>query len=152
MVLFGPGGDGEPTAEDWAAVCGTIGYEIVTRIGARVPRRYLEPPRVAEASDELGRPGPPARHPVACSAQARAGPGWSPARLALAAAASAAGLELERRIVSKRLNAERAVDDEPFFSLRSTVRGAHPGWRTAAHRGRRADPDTAAVARRAERR
>lgn len=27
-----------PTADDWAAVCGTINYEIVTRLGARVPR------------------------------------------------------------------------------------------------------------------
>ncbi len=40
VVLFGPGGGGEPTAEDWAAWCGTIGYEIVTRVGERVPRRY----------------------------------------------------------------------------------------------------------------
>ncbi len=39
-VLFGPGDDGEPTAEDWARAAGTIAYEIVTRIGARVPRRY----------------------------------------------------------------------------------------------------------------
>ncbi len=39
-VLFGPGFDGEPTAADWADWCDTIGYEIVTRIGARVPRRY----------------------------------------------------------------------------------------------------------------
>lgn len=38
--LFGPGFDGEPTAADWADWCGTIGYEIVTRIGTRVPRRY----------------------------------------------------------------------------------------------------------------
>ncbi|WP_413966327.1 alanine racemase [Actinacidiphila polyblastidii] len=37
-VLFGPGDRGEPTAEDWARACGTIAYEIVTRIGARVPR------------------------------------------------------------------------------------------------------------------
>ncbi|GAA1920408.1 alanine racemase [Streptomyces sodiiphilus] len=37
-VLFGPGDAGEPTAEDWARAAGTIGYEIVTRIGARVPR------------------------------------------------------------------------------------------------------------------
>ncbi len=28
------------TAEDWAAACHTIGYEIVTRIGTRVPRVY----------------------------------------------------------------------------------------------------------------
>ena len=27
-----------PTAQDWAEACGTIGYEIVTRLGARVPR------------------------------------------------------------------------------------------------------------------
>ncbi|MFR9676323.1 alanine racemase [Streptomyces sp. TR06-5] len=37
-VLFGPGDRGEPTAEDWARAVGTIGYEIVTRVGARVPR------------------------------------------------------------------------------------------------------------------
>jgi alanine racemase len=41
-VLFGPGDQGEPTAEDWARACGTISYEIVTRIGGRVPRRYVE--------------------------------------------------------------------------------------------------------------
>ncbi|MFI1045554.1 alanine racemase [Streptomyces griseoruber] len=40
-VLFGPGDRGEPTAEDWAQAAGTIGYEIVTRIGARVPRVYV---------------------------------------------------------------------------------------------------------------
>ncbi|WP_406218539.1 alanine racemase [Streptomyces decoyicus] len=41
-VLFGPGDRGEPTAEDWARVAGTIGYEIVTRIGSRVPRVYVD--------------------------------------------------------------------------------------------------------------
>jgi alanine racemase len=41
VILFGPGDHGEPTAGEWAAWCDTIGYEIVTRIGARVPRRYL---------------------------------------------------------------------------------------------------------------
>jgi alanine racemase len=40
VVLFGSGADGEPTAEDWANAIGTINYEIVTRVGARVPRRY----------------------------------------------------------------------------------------------------------------
>lgn len=39
-VLFGPGDHGEPTAQDWAAATGTISYEIVSRIGARVPRVY----------------------------------------------------------------------------------------------------------------
>jgi alanine racemase len=41
VVLFGDGRDGAPTAAEWAMWCDTIGYEIVTRIGARVPRRYL---------------------------------------------------------------------------------------------------------------
>ena len=29
-----------PTAQDWADATGTISYEIVTRVGARVPRAY----------------------------------------------------------------------------------------------------------------
>jgi alanine racemase len=40
VVLFGPGDRGEPTAQDWAQALGTISYEIVTRIGSRVPRVY----------------------------------------------------------------------------------------------------------------
>jgi alanine racemase len=40
VVLFGPGDDGEPTAQDWASALDTISYEIVTRIGVRVPRVY----------------------------------------------------------------------------------------------------------------
>jgi alanine racemase len=40
-TLFGPGGPGEPTADDWAEAVGTINYEIVTRFGgSRVPRVY----------------------------------------------------------------------------------------------------------------
>ncbi|WP_308416940.1 alanine racemase [Streptomyces sp. AJS327] len=39
-TLFGPGDAGEPTAEDWARAAGTIAYEIVTRVGGRVPRVY----------------------------------------------------------------------------------------------------------------
>ena len=40
VVLFGNGRDGGPTAQDWADACGTISYEIVTRIGGRMQRRY----------------------------------------------------------------------------------------------------------------
>lgn len=40
VTIFGPGAAGEWTADDWADAAGTIGYEIVTRIGVRVPRRY----------------------------------------------------------------------------------------------------------------
>jgi alanine racemase len=42
VVLFGTGSAGVPTAAEWAAWCDTIGYEIVTRVGARVPRRYVD--------------------------------------------------------------------------------------------------------------
>jgi alanine racemase len=41
-VLFGPGQHGEPTAQDWAEASDTISYEIVTRIGGRTSRRYVE--------------------------------------------------------------------------------------------------------------
>ena len=41
VVLFGTGDGGEPTAQDWADACGTISYEIVTRIGGRMHRRYV---------------------------------------------------------------------------------------------------------------
>jgi alanine racemase len=40
-LLFGPGDRGEPSAEDWAQAADTIAYEIVTRIGTRVPRVFL---------------------------------------------------------------------------------------------------------------
>jgi alanine racemase len=42
VVLFGPGVHGEPTAQDWAEACGTISYEIVTRMGGRLRRRYVD--------------------------------------------------------------------------------------------------------------
>jgi alanine racemase len=44
VLVFGPGDRGEPTAREWAGYCDTIDYEIVTRIGPRVPRRYPDPP------------------------------------------------------------------------------------------------------------
>lgn len=47
-VLFGdaglgrvPGGPAAPTAQDWADAADTISYEIITRIGARVPRVHV---------------------------------------------------------------------------------------------------------------
>ncbi|HET6561513.1 MAG TPA: alanine racemase [Marmoricola sp.] len=40
-VLFGSGVDGEPSAQEWAEACGTISYEIVTRIGGRFVRRHV---------------------------------------------------------------------------------------------------------------
>ncbi|MDI1289143.1 MAG: alanine racemase [bacterium] len=40
-ILFGPGRHGELTADEWAGRIDTIGYELVTRLGSRVPREYV---------------------------------------------------------------------------------------------------------------
>lgn len=52
VVLFGPGDDGEPTAQDWAQAVDTISYEIVTRIGPHLPRVYLPNPMKDHQADE----------------------------------------------------------------------------------------------------
>lgn len=41
VVLLGGQGDECITAEEWAEALGTINYEVVTRMGVRLPRRYL---------------------------------------------------------------------------------------------------------------
>jgi alanine racemase len=50
VVLFGTGEDGGPTAQDWAEACGTISYEIVTRIGGRFTRRHVSASGTQEGS------------------------------------------------------------------------------------------------------
>ena len=40
-VLFGAGLDGDPLADDWAHAANTINYEIVTHLGAHIPRAYV---------------------------------------------------------------------------------------------------------------
>lgn len=42
VLLWGPGDDGEPSAQDWADAADTIHYELVTRVGGRLTRRYVE--------------------------------------------------------------------------------------------------------------
>lgn len=41
-ILFGPGTAGEPTAQDWADLLGTIHYEVVTSPRGRISRTYRE--------------------------------------------------------------------------------------------------------------
>ncbi len=53
-VVFGDAGAGEPTATDWADAAGTIDYEIVTRIGARVPRVHIGTAGVPATQQEDG--------------------------------------------------------------------------------------------------
>ena len=40
VIVFGDGAGGEYTVDEWAKASSTINYEIVTRIGSRVPRIY----------------------------------------------------------------------------------------------------------------
>jgi alanine racemase len=44
-ILFGPGTIGEPTAQDWADLLGTIHYEVVTSPRGRISRTYREAER-----------------------------------------------------------------------------------------------------------
>ncbi len=67
VVLFGPGDNGEPTVADWAGWAGTNAHEILTGVGARVPRRYLPAPVAAAAPVGLAAP-------VAAVAPADTGP------------------------------------------------------------------------------
>ncbi len=85
VVLFGDGRDGEPTAQDWAEACGTISYEIVTRIGGRFVRRHVS----AEGTDGLSEQPSVAR---ARGRRCRRG-GWP---------RSTAGVVVERRVVRSR--------------------------------------------------
>lgn len=41
VILFGDPAQNEPDVEEWAKASQSIGYEIVTRLGSRVPRIYL---------------------------------------------------------------------------------------------------------------
>lgn len=41
-ILFGPGSQGEPTAQDWADLLGSINYEVVTSPRGRITRTYRE--------------------------------------------------------------------------------------------------------------
>jgi alanine racemase len=48
VVLIGTHGTGSITVEDLAGLLSTVGHEVVTGIGARVPRRYLHAEAAAE--------------------------------------------------------------------------------------------------------
>jgi alanine racemase len=41
VYLFGSGEHGELTADQWGELSGSIGYEIVTRLGSRIPRVHM---------------------------------------------------------------------------------------------------------------
>jgi alanine racemase len=52
VVLIGRQGEHVVTADDWAQRLGTIGYEIVCGISARVPR-HVRPARSGPASPDV---------------------------------------------------------------------------------------------------
>jgi alanine racemase len=76
VVLWGDPADGVPTADDWAAAADTIGYEIVTRVGPRVPRTHVgyEMLRVARRPVAPRRPEPAAGTTAGTTAPGPAAP------------------------------------------------------------------------------
>jgi len=40
VIVFGDGSNGEYTVDEWAKAANTVNYEIITRVGPRVPRFY----------------------------------------------------------------------------------------------------------------
>jgi alanine racemase len=54
VSLLGDGSDAAPTAEAIGADAGTINYEIVTRVSARVPRVYTRGAEIVAIEDMLG--------------------------------------------------------------------------------------------------
>lgn len=71
-VLFGDAALGEPTAQDWAEAIDTISYEIVTRVGQRVPRRYVGATALGAAA--LGAAGATAAQVVPGAGDPTSGP------------------------------------------------------------------------------
>jgi len=53
-VLLSDGRDGAMTADQAAALAGTINYEIVSSLAARIPRVYLRGGRPVAVLDLLG--------------------------------------------------------------------------------------------------
>ena len=54
VTLWGDPAQGDPSAQDWADAADTISYEIVTRLGARVPRFYSN--AIVDNDLEVGAP------------------------------------------------------------------------------------------------
>lgn len=70
VIVFGPGDQGEATAQEWAEALNTISYEIVTRFTGKVPRTYS----VVTEAQGGGTAAGPARSGQDRSCQAGSGP------------------------------------------------------------------------------
>ena len=87
-ILFGPGTQGEPTAQDWAELLGTINYEVVTSPRGRVIRTYRGDAAAGPKSlsdEETGRPR-----------GRRSGARWLAGAAGLTAVGTAAGVSFAR--------------------------------------------------------
>ena len=58
VAIIGRQRDDEITAEEVAALCGTINYEILAGISARVPRVYRRGGRIVAAQTLVEKPAP----------------------------------------------------------------------------------------------
>jgi alanine racemase len=69
VVLFGPGDHGEPTAQEWADLLGTVSYDIVTRFTGKIPRSYCGVTETDGAGDAVAGAGVTAVPPAAARAR-----------------------------------------------------------------------------------
>ena len=121
VVLWGPGDDGEPTAQDWADAVDTIHYEIVTRVGGRFTRRYVGYGGGGLMAREPASPAPAARTPSASSARV----------VGLAAAGTAAGRRASRRIAPARVRRRPSSPPRPDLAEPARRRAARQTTRSA---------------------
>ena len=125
VVLFGPGDHGEPTAQDWAEACGTISYEIVTRIGGR-----LRTPLRKETRSE---------HRPSQSSGSRPAPSASPRPVPRCASPSAAAVIARRGVGDQHAVRLPALGSRsrwsPTTACRCTSRSTSSTPRSSAARG-----------------
>jgi len=70
VVLFGPGDDGEPTAQEWADLLDTLSYDIVTRFTGKIPRSYCGVTNNGAVAAQAARSGPAEGGVLAVTSQA----------------------------------------------------------------------------------
>ncbi len=96
--------DGEPTAQDWADLLGTINYEVVTSPRGRVVRTYRGQRRAKPLSD---------KDPAAARRRSNA---WLAGAAGLTAVGTAAGVSVARSL-RRRVSADDPYEDEDFELL-----------------------------------
>ncbi len=129
-ILFGPGTDGEPTAQDWADLLGTIHYEVVTSPRGRVVRTYLR--RLGGQAQPVSDNDPKRR-------RRKANAGLLAGAAGLAAVGTIAGVSVARSMTRRTTSEDPYVgEDFELLDADRSSRGDHT--RRRGSRGARGRP------------